>query len=236
MTEEFQTAEDIYLNDKQLERKLKACLYRKLQNARVAFKDKHVEARGRNDFNHFDYITLKDIVTEAIPILLENDLSIHHKFYLSPPRVELVDLETGYSEDFGSNVTFTVDGGNNNQRLQALGSTESYIRRYIYLQILDIVESDPDKDFGKPEPKKPNGRYKEKGMGNMTSGKKVDNNISDDRVHDLARQLGEELGEQGVDNPTNRNKLELANQWFTEKRINNHELRALRKLLGAVKP
>jgi tRNA C32,U32 (ribose-2'-O)-methylase TrmJ len=73
-------------------------------------------------------------------------------------------------------------------------------------------------------------------MGNMTSGKKVDNNISDDRVHDLARQLGEELGEQGVDNPTNRNKLELANQWFTEKRINNHELRALRKLLGAVKP
>jgi hypothetical protein len=236
MTDEFQTADVIALNDKQLERKLKACLYKKLQQARVDFKEKHIEARGRNDFNKFDYITLKDIVLEAIPILQANNLSIHHKFYLSPPRVELVDLETGYSEDFGSNVDFPVDGKNTNQRLQSLGSTESYIRRYIYLQILDIVESDPDRDFGKPEPKKPNGRYKEKGMGNMTSGKKVDNNISDDRVHDLARQLGEELGEQGVDNPTNRNKLELANQWFTEKRINNHELRALRKLLGAVKP
>jgi hypothetical protein len=226
MTDEFQTADVIALNDKQLERKLKACLYKKLQNARLQFKEKHIKARGRNEFNHFDYITLEDIVLEAIPILLENNLSIHQKFYQQPPLVELIDLETGYSEDFGSNVTFTVDGGNNNQRLQALGSTESYIRRYIYLQILDIVESDPDKDFGKPEPKKPNGRYKEKN----------NNTVDDDRVHDLARQLGEELGEQGVENPTNRNKLELANQWFSEKRISNHELRALRKLLGALKP
>ena len=228
MTEDFQTADVIALNDKQLEMKYKACLYRKLQQARVDFKEKHIEARGRNDFNKFDYITLKDIVLEAIPILQDNNLSIHQKFYLTPPRVELVDLETGYSEEFGSNVDFPVDGKNTNQRLQSLGSTESYIRRYIYLQILDIVESDPDKDFGKDEqtPKKPQSRYKEKG----------NNTVDDDRVHDLARQLGEELGEQGVENPTNRNKLELANQWFSEKRITNHELRALRKLLGAVKP
>jgi len=227
MTEDFQTAEEIYLNDKQLEHKLKACLYKKLQQARLDFRDKHVEARGRNDFNHFDYITLKDIVTEAIPILLENDLSIHHKFYLSPPLVELVDLETGYSEDFGSNFDGQVDGKNTNQRLQALGSTESYIRRYIYMQILDIVESDPDKNFGKEEKEaKPNHRYSEKNK----------NIVPNDRVQQLSQQLIDELVTQGIENPSNRNKLELANQWFTEKKLNAHELRALRKLLGAVKP
>ena len=203
MTEDFQTAEEIYLNDKQLERKLKACLYKKLQQARMDFRDKHVEARGRNDFNHFDYITLKDIVTEAIPILLENDLSIHHKFYLSPPLVELVDLETGYSEDFGSNFDGQVDGKNTNQRLQALGSTESYIRRYIYMQILDIVESDPDKNFGKEEKEaKPNHRYSEKNK----------NIVPNDRVQQLSQQLIDELVAQGVETPSNRNKLELANQ------------------------
>ena len=230
MTEEFVTADVVQLNDKQYEMKLKACLYRKLQNARVAFKDKHVEARGRNNFNNFDYITLKDIVTEAIPILLENDLSIHHKFYLSPPRVELVDLETGYSEDFGSNFDGLVDGKNHNQRLQALGSTESYLRRYIYLQILDIVEGDPDSVFGKPEPKeaKPQRRYKEK----ITNDEGMDNN----KIHDLARQIGEELGERGVENPTNRNKLELCGEWFKESKITKDEFRALRKHLGAVKP
>lgn len=230
MTEEFVTADVVQLNDKQYEMKLKACLYRKLQNARVAFKDKHVEARGRNNFNNFDYITLKDIVTEAIPILLENDLSIHHKFYLSPPRVELVDLETGYSEDFGSNAVMELDGKNHNQKLQALGSTESYLRRYIYLQILDIVEGDPDIDFGKPEPKeaKPQRRYKEKQATN--------NIVTDDRVHDLSRQIGEELGERGVENPTNRNKLELCGEWFNESKITKDEFRALRKHLGALKP
>jgi hypothetical protein len=234
MTEDFQTAEDIYLNDKQLERKLKACLYKKLQQARLDFRDKHVEARGRNNFNNFDYITLKDIVTEAIPILLDNNLSIHHKFYLNPPLVELVDLETGYSEDFGSNVTFEVEGKNNNQRLQALGSTESYIRRYIYMQILDIVESDPDKDFGKEEKEaKSTPRYNEKNTGIVRTDKNI---VPDDRVHQLSQQLTTELVTQGVENPSNRNKLELANQWFTEKKLNAHELRALRKLLGAVKP
>lgn len=234
MTEDFQTAEEIYLNDKQLLRKLKACLYRKLQQARMDFRDKHVEARGRNDFNHFDYITLKDIVTEAIPILLDNNLSIHHKFYLNQPLVELVDLETGYSEDFGSNVTFEVEGKNTNQRLQALGSTESYIRRYIYMQILDIVESDPDKDFGKEEKEaKSTPRYSEKNIGIVRTDKNI---VPDDRVHQLSQQLTTELVAQGVENPSNRNKLELANQWFTEKKLNAHELRALRKLLGAVKP
>ena len=230
MTEEFVTADVVQLNDKQYEMKLKACLYKKLQNARVDFKDKHVEARGRNNFNNFDYITLKDIVNEAIPILLENDLSIHHKFYLSPPRVELVDLETGYSEDFGSNAVLELDGKNHNQRLQALGSTESYLRRYIYLQILDIVEGDPDATFGKPEPKesKPQRRYKEKQASK--------NIVSDDRVHDLSRQIGEELGERGVENPTNRNKLELCGEWFKESKITKDEFRALRKHLGAVKP
>ena len=229
MEEDFQTADIIALNDKQLEMKYKACLYRKLQQARVDFKEKHIEARGRNDFNKFDYITLKDIVLEAIPILQDNNLSIHQKFYLTPPRVELVDIETGYSEEFGSNVDFPVDGKNTNQRLQSLGSTESYIRRYIYLQILDIVESDPDKDFGKPEsPMKPQSRYKEKQASK--------NIVSDDRVHDLSRQIGEELGERGVENPTNRNKLELCGEWFKESKITKDEFRALRKHLGAVKP
>jgi hypothetical protein len=62
------------------------------------------------------------------------------------------------------------------------------------------------------------------------------NIVPDDRVHQLSQQLTTELVTQGVENPSNRNKLELANQWFTEKKLNAHELRALRKLLGAVKP
>ena len=95
------------------------------------------------------------------------------------------------------------------------------------MQILDIVESDPDKNFGKEEKEaKPNHRYSEKNK----------NIVPNDRVQQLSQQLIDELVAQGVETPSNRNKLELANQWFTEKKLNAHELRALRKLLGAVKP
>lgn len=228
MTDEFVTADVVALNDRQERRKLKACLYRKLQHARVDFKNKNIRKRGRNNFNNFDYITLEDIVKEAIPVLLENNLSIHQKFYVSPPLVELVDLETGYSEDFGSNATWDVSGKNHNQRLQALGSTESYLRRYIYLQILDIVEGDPDGNFGKQEDtSKEQGRYTQKSK---------PDSVDENKIHDLARQIGEELGERGIENPTNRNKLELCGEWFTDKKINKEEFRALRKHLGAVKP
>jgi hypothetical protein len=185
----------------------------------VDFKNKHVEARGRNNFNNFDYITLKDIVNEAIPILLQNDLSIHHKFYLSPPRVELVDLETGYSEDFGSNFDGQVDGKNHNQRLQALGSTESYLRRYIYLQILDIVEGDPDATFGKPAPKesKPQRRYKEKADKNI---------VNSSRLDKIRESINADAEKQDVP------PLTVAGEYFTSKKINRDEFRAIKKQLG----
>lgn len=219
MSDEFMTADVVQLTDNQLERKLKAMLFKKLQQARVDFKDKHVEARGRNNFNNFDYITLKDIVNEAIPILLQNDLSIHHKFYLSPPRVELVDLETGYSEDFGSNFDGLVDGKNHNQRLQALGSTESYLRRYIYLQILDIVEGDPDATFGKPAPKesKPQRRYKEKADKNI---------VNSSRLDKIRESINADAEKQDVP------PLTVAGQYFTKSKINRDEFRAIKKQLG----
>ncbi len=219
MSDEFMTADVVQLTDNQLERKLKAMLFKKLQQARVDFKDKHVEARGRNNFNNFDYITLKDIVNEAIPILLQNDLSIHHKFYLSPPRVELVDLETGYSEDFGSNFDGQVDGKNHNQRLQALGSTESYLRRYIYLQILDIVEGDPDATFGKPAPKesKPQRRYKEKANKNI---------VNSSRLDKIRESINADAEKQDVP------PLTVAGEYFTSKKINRDEFRAIKKQLG----
>jgi hypothetical protein len=219
MTDEFQTADVIALNDKQLERKLKACLYKKLQNARLQFKEKHIKARGRNEFNHFDYITLEDIVLEAIPILLENSLSIHQKFYQQPPLVELIDLETGYSEDFGSNFDGQVDGKNHNQRLQALGSTESYLRRYIYLQILDIVEGDPDATFGKPAPKesKPQRRYKEKADKNIVNWSRLDK---------IRESINADAEKQDVP------PLTVAGEYFTKSKITRDEFRAIKKLLG----
>lgn len=197
---------------------MKIKIFRKLTNARLDFKNKGIQARGENNFNNFKYITLEDIVNSAIDILAENDLCIHQKFYLNPPIVELVDLETGYTEPFGSNLTFEPDGKNTNQRLQGLGSTETYLRRYIYLQILDIVECDPDKNFGKPEPARANRQSRRRAEKKVTAKKEQVTEISEKEIKKILDAAYEKLTNAGKD-------FTIENADFTIKRLcNNHAL------------
>ena len=203
-------------------RELKRKLFRKLTNARRDFKNKGIQARGENKFNNFKYITLEDIVNSAIDILADNDLCIHQKFYLNPPLVELVDLETGYVEHFGSRLTFEPDGKNTNQRLQGLGSTETYLRRYIYLQILDIVECDPDKNFGKPEKSKQKviqNNQKQQSMPKKSKPSKPEptkNDITTEQIKEILDKAYEKLTNAGID-------FTIENADFTIKRLCNNQ-------------
>ena len=190
-------------------RELKRTIFKKLTNARRAFKKQGIQARGENNFNNFKYITLEDIVNSAIDILADNDLCIHQKFYLDPPVVELVDLETGYTETFGSRLTFEPDGKNTNQRLQGLGSTETYLRRYIYLQILDIVECDPDKNFGKPETTK-------KPILPKRKTRKEPDTFTEKEIKEILDKAYEKLTNAGID-------FTIENADFTIKRLCNNQ-------------
>lgn len=212
MENEFITGDVVQLQNIASERQLRATLFTKLQKARLDFLEKHVTANGRNDFNNFDYIRLCDIVREAIPIMLHNKLSTHIQMHPHPPSMEVVDLETGYSVEFTSSFEFQVEGKNNNQRLQTLGSSESYLRRYLYLQVLDIVEADPDVDFGS-EKKQP-----------VTKKKRIDENIPNpSRVEKIISKIQEEAEHRDI--PT----MTVAGEYFTQKKITREEFRAIKK-------
>ena len=60
MSERFETGQEIYLNDKQVEMKNYAQIMSKLQKLRDEIKG--IKAKGHNKFNNFDYIRLKDIL------------------------------------------------------------------------------------------------------------------------------------------------------------------------------
>lgn len=214
--DEFETAQEIYLNDKQLEMKQYAQIMRKLQELRNEIKG--IKAEGRNNFNNFDYIRLKDILKIVTPLLLKYNLATHQKLYESPPVIELVDTETGYTVTFGSNYQGQHEGKNNNQRLQSLGSSETYIRRYIYLQIFDLYDDDPDKNFGK----EPQRTYKKVG-------------VSDERLCEIARKIGEELSSR-KQAMTEENKLHIADNMFKKLQITAEEYRQIKRLIrGEIK-
>jgi len=216
--EEFQTAEQILLTDKQTEMKNYAKIMRKLQKLRDDIKG--IKAEGHNSFNNFDYIQLKDILQIVTPMMTEYHLATHHKLYEQPPKIDLVDTETGYSVSFGNNSSVSPEGKNTNQKLQSLGSSETYIRRYIYLQIFDLYDDDQDSTFGKEK------QQKKKTMKPFQKQEQV----TDDRLSELAQLIGYELNQQKLE-VNDKNKILIADRFFKQKTISAEEYRQIKKLV-----
>ena len=215
MENEYITADVVQLQNIATERQQKATLFKKLQKARLDFLNKHIKANGRNNFNNFDYIQLRDIVREAIPLLLDNNLSTHIKMHHNVSAMEVVDLETGYSVEFTSAFEFNNEGKNNNQRLQTLGASESYLRRYLYLQVLDIVESDPDESFGEEQTPR-----------RIPMQKKDMNILDESRFARIKENIIADAEKQDV------SPITVAGEYFTKSRITRDEFRAIKKQLG----
>ena len=223
MATKFETAQEIYLNDRQLEMKQYAQIMSKLQGLRDEIKG--ITAKGHNNFNNFDYIRLKDILKVVTPLLRKYKLATHHRLWMNPPLIDLVDTETGYSISFGTNCTVEPQGKNNNQVLQALGSTETYLRRYIYLQIFDLYDDDPDKNFGKES------------AGKKSTPKRIQKkpSVSDERLCEIAQLIGKELSQQKLQ-VNDDNKLKIADSMFKKQSITADEYRQIKKLIrGEIK-
>ena len=223
MATKFETAQEIYLNDRQLEMKQYAQIMSKLQGLRDEIKG--ITAKGHNNFNNFDYIQLKDILKVVTPMMNKYNLATHHRLWMNPPLIDLVDTETGYSISFGSNYDAEIDGKNNNQRLQSLGSSETYIRRYIYLQIFDLYDDDPDKNFGKES------------AGKKSTPKRIQKKpgVSDERLCEIAQLIGKELSQQKLQ-VNDDNKLKIADKMFKKQSITADEYRQIKKLIrGEIK-
>ena len=127
-------------------------IWQKLSIARGKFLDAPVKKSGINRFAEYKYFELADIVPPATAIFNELGLLFYVTF----------DKDYAYGHLINSDkpeemITFTspmadleVKGMN---AVQALGGTETYQRRYLYMVCLDIVEADAfDATQGKPDP------------------------------------------------------------------------------------
>lgn len=242
---QFQTAEEVYLTDRDAERKMYAQIMKKLQEARVEFAETGVAANGRNNFNNFDYIQLKDILKIAIPLLARHGLATHHRLHECPPLIDVVDTESGYSISFGTNYREGVDGKNTNQKLQSLGGSETYIRRYIYMQILDIYEADPDQNFGKDEVTKQSRITKKisKPKAKPSNDKRLSpsdpsrykrEETDDGETQRLGHMIRDEITARNIMN-TRDNQLMIAREWWQNNKITPQQYRQLKDAINGGK-
>ena len=117
-------------------------IYEKLLKARVKFLEANIKKSGKNYGIGYSYFELKDIVPTATKIFDELGLVAVVSYYTDTAEMLLFNTEKPEeSITFLSPMKYApVTKGSN--EVQSLGSTQTYLRRYLYMTALDIIEDD----------------------------------------------------------------------------------------------
>ena len=123
----------------------------KLQEARVKLQQTSLQKSGENTYSHFKYYELKDFMPAVNSIF--NDLGICSNFSIKDgtATLEIMDVEDDETIEFTSPVTNVDLKGCT--AIQGIGAMHTYMKRYLYLNALEIVENDIlDASAGRTEP------------------------------------------------------------------------------------
>lgn len=126
-------------------------IYQKLMEVRTNFHKLELKKSGHNKFANFKYFELGDFLVPATKLLNEEGLCPIVTF-----NNELAKMTVINTDNPSETIEFTspmrdleLKGANS---MQSLGGVETYQTRYLYIQLLNIVESDSfDAVSGKDE-------------------------------------------------------------------------------------
>ena len=124
---------------------------KKLQKARFELTQKTLKKSGKNTFSKYSYFELGDFLPTVHQMF--NDAGLCAVFTIDAEKAGL----TVYDTDGDTNVLFetpTIMASNpKGQAIQDLGSTHTYLRRYLWIMALELTESD-QVDSGEPKVEK----------------------------------------------------------------------------------
>ncbi|MCQ2543612.1 MAG: ERF family protein [Lachnospiraceae bacterium] len=131
-------------------------VFTKLLEARVEFLKNGTKKSGKNKAIMYSYFELEDIVPVATSIFAKLGLVSIVSFTETEATMTIVNCENPDDKVvFTSPMRYPAPNKGTNE-VQTLGSTITYLRRYLYMVALNIIESDGF-DAGlnepKPEPK-----------------------------------------------------------------------------------
>lgn len=133
-------------------------VYQKLIMAREQFLNSDVQKTGKNMHLSFKYFELDDIVPTATRIFTEIGLIGIVNFTTDTATMNIINTDN--PEEMISFVApfnqiepiISSTGAKATNEMQALGSSITYMRRYLYMMALDICEADSiDANIGKGE-------------------------------------------------------------------------------------
>ena len=117
-------------------------VFGKLQKARVQLHGTALNKSGKNNFAKFNYFELADFIPTVTKIFNEVGLCGVVSFTADTAYLTVYNVD-GEKDDF---ITFTsplvMASMDRVQPIQSLGATHTYLRRYLWLMAMEIVEND----------------------------------------------------------------------------------------------
>lgn len=129
-------------------------VYQKLNNARSEFHTRKLKKSGHNKFAGYSYFELGDFLIPALEIFQKHNLCGVVSFGTQSATLTVVDMDKPEDKiEFYSPMSSAALKGCH--EVQNLGAVQTYLRRYLWVTCLEIVEHDA-LDSSKPlEEKKP---------------------------------------------------------------------------------
>lgn len=140
-------------------------IYGKLLEARKRFRDAGIKKTGVNRYAEFKYFTLDDIIPAKQDIFKDLGLVDIISFGEYYATLEIIN-EDNTAESIIFKSQLAPDESLIKNPIQKVGAIQTYVRRYLYLLALDIIESDgieavtdkPVDEDNKPAPTKKSNR------------------------------------------------------------------------------
>lgn len=127
--------------DKEKEEKRKMNTYQKLNALRSEILKAPLKKSGRNEFQKFDYFELKDFIPTVLMKCEELGLTGQDRVYDGMAVLTITNSEDPTDERVEFSVPWVMSSTSNNP-IQNLGATITYIRRYLWMMALEMVEND----------------------------------------------------------------------------------------------
>lgn len=114
-------------------------IHEKLQQARVTLQNKKLKKSGKNQY--YDYYELADFIPAINEIF--NELKLHSAFNITKEKaiLKITDIEDPEQMELYEAPLVKAEL-KSCTAVQALGATITYLKRYLYMNALEIVESD----------------------------------------------------------------------------------------------
>lgn len=120
-------------------------IYQRLMQARTDFAKKNIQPSGYNAHLNFDYLELKDIIPVANKVMQDNNIMLITDFTSMECVGKVIDLN-GEEEPIMFSIPLpdpTKDAERLKLNVVAMtGAQVTYLRRYMYMLVLDITIND----------------------------------------------------------------------------------------------